>query len=56
MAHRDMHTLYDAEQKKVKGLSRAEVAKALENEENSDWMNKQLKRALDPKDSDTVEV
>jgi hypothetical protein len=30
--------------------------KELKNEENSDWVTKQLKKALDPKDRDTVEV
>jgi hypothetical protein len=37
-------------------LSRGEAARELGNEENSDWVRKQLKEALDPKDRDTVEV
>ncbi len=28
----------------------------LKNGENSDWVTKQLKKALDPKDKDTIEV
>jgi hypothetical protein len=32
-----------------------EVARELGNEENSDWITEQLKKALDPKDRDTVE-
>ena len=51
-----MHTLYEAEQKRADRLSRGEAAKELENEENSDWVRKQLKKAPDPKDRDTVEV
>ncbi|MGA1975364.1 MAG: hypothetical protein ABSG92_06980 [Conexivisphaerales archaeon] len=32
-----------------------EAARELGNEENSDWITEQLKKALDPKDRDTVE-
>jgi hypothetical protein len=32
------------------------AAKELGNEENSSWVTKQLKKALDPKDRDTIEV
>jgi len=39
-----------------KDFSRGEAARELGNEENSDWVRKQLKEALDPKDRDTVEV
>jgi hypothetical protein len=37
-------------------LSRGEGARGLGNEGSSDWVTKQLKKALDPKDRDTVEV
>lgn len=33
-----------------------EAARELKNEENSSWVAKQLKKALDPMDRDTVEV
>ena len=56
VAYKDMHTLYEAEQKRVDKLSRDEAARELKNEENSSWVTKQLKKALDPKDRDTVEV
>jgi hypothetical protein len=51
-----MHTLYEAEQRRADKLSRDEAARELKNEENSSWVTKQLKKALDPKDRDTVEV
>jgi hypothetical protein len=60
-----VHLLYEllmafngaqAEQKRADKLSRGEAARELGNEENSDWVTKQLKKALDPKDKDTVEV
>ncbi len=56
LAHRDMHTLYEAEQKRADRLSRDEAARELKNEENSSWVTKQLKKALNPKDRDTVEA
>jgi hypothetical protein len=56
VAYKDMHTLYEEEQKRAEKLSRDEAAKELGNEENSDWVRRQLKKALDPKDRDTVEV
>jgi hypothetical protein len=56
VAYKDMHTLYEAEQKRADRLSGDEAARELKNGENSDWVTKQLKRALDPKDRDTVEV
>jgi hypothetical protein len=56
VAYKDMHTLYEAEQKRADKLSKGEAIKELGNEENSDWVRKQLKKALDPKDRDTVEV
>ena len=56
VAYKDMHTLYTAEQKRADKLSRDEAARELKNEENSDWVTKQLRKALDPKDRDTVEV
>jgi hypothetical protein len=56
VAYKDMHTLYEAEQKRAERVSKDEAAKELGNDENSDWIKKQLKRALDPKDKDTVEV
>ena len=56
VAYKDMHTLYEAKQKRADRLSRGEAAKELTNGENSDWVTKQLKKALDPKDRDTVEV
>lgn len=56
MAYKDMHTLYEAEQKMVEELSHSEAARELEDTENSLWMRSQLKKALDPKDRDTVEV
>jgi hypothetical protein len=56
VAYKDMHTLYETEQKRAEKLSRDEAARELGNEENSDWVRGQLKKALDPKDRDTVEV
>jgi len=56
VAYKDMHTLCEAEQKRAAELSRDESARELKNEENSSWVKKRLKKALDPKDSDTVEV
>ena len=56
VAYKDMHTLYEAEQKRADRLSRDDAARELGNEEDSDWVTKQLKKALDPKDRDTVEV
>ena len=46
VAYKDMHTLYEAEQKRANKLSRDEAAKELGNKENSDWVTKQLKKAL----------
>jgi len=43
VTYKDMHTLYEA-------------ARELKNGENTDWVRKQLKKALDSKDRDTVEV
>jgi hypothetical protein len=37
-------------------LSRDEAAGGLKNEENSSWITKQLKKALDHKDREAVEV
>jgi len=56
VAYKDMHTLYEAEQKRADRLSRDEAARELKNEENSSWVTKQLRKVLDPKDRDTVEV
>lgn len=38
------------------GRHTAEAARGLKNEENPSWVTKQSKKALDPKDRDTVEV
>jgi hypothetical protein len=56
VAYKDMHTLYEAEQKRADRLSGEEASRELGKEENSDWVRRQLKKALDPKDRDTVEV
>ena len=56
VAYKDMHTLYEAEQKRTEKLSRDEATKELRNDENSDWVKGQLRKSLDPKDRDTVEV
>ena len=56
VAYKDMHTLYEAEQKRAEKLSRDEATKELRNAENSDWVKGQLRKSLDPKDRDTVEV
>jgi hypothetical protein len=48
VAYKDVHTLYEAEQKRADRLSRDEVAKELGNEENFSWTTEQLKKALDP--------
>ena len=56
VACKDTHTLYEVEQKRGDKLSGGEAAKELKNEENSDWVTKQLKKALDPKGRGTVEV
>lgn len=56
LAYKDMHTLYEAEQEKTERLSSSEAVKELSREENSEWLKGQLKRKLDPKDSDTTEV
>jgi len=56
LAYKDMHTLYEAEQKRAESLSRDEARRELGNSDNSDWMKRQLKKALDPKDRDTAEV
>jgi len=56
VAYKDMHALYEAEQRRADRLSRDEAARELKNEENSSWVTKQLKKALDPKDMDTIEV
>ena len=37
VAYKDMHTLYEAEQKRADKLSRDEAARELKNGENSDW-------------------
>ncbi len=49
VAYKDMHTLYEAEQKRADKLSRDEAARELKNGENSDWVTKQLRKALDPR-------
>lgn len=56
LAYKDMHTLYEAEQKRADQLSSSEAARELGRKENSEWIKSQLKKALDPKDKDTVEV
>ena len=56
VAYKDMHTLYEAEQRRAESLSRDEAGRELKNEENSSWVKGQLRKALDPKDRDTVEV
>jgi len=56
VAYKDMYTLYEAEQKRADRLSRDEAARELKNKGNSDWVMKQLKKALDPKDRDPVKV
>ncbi len=56
LAYKDMHTLYEAQQKRADKLSSNEAGRELGKEENSEWIKKQLKKALDPKDKDTVEV
>jgi hypothetical protein len=49
VAYKDMHTLYEAEQKRADRLSRDEASKELKNGENSDWVTKQLKKAWTPR-------
>ena len=56
LAYKDMHTLYETEQKRADKLSSNEAARELGKEGNSDWIKRQLKKALDPKDKDAVEV
>ena len=55
VAYKEVHTLYEAEQKRADRLSRDDAARELGNEENSDWVRRQLKKALYPKERGTVE-
>ena len=56
LAYRDMHTLYEAEQKKLDQISLTEALEELARNDNSTWLKNQLRRRLDPKDKDAVEV
>ena len=47
-AYKELHTLYEAEQKRADRMSGDEAARELKNEENSGRITKQLKKALDP--------
>ena len=56
LAYRDMHTLYETKQKKLDQISISEAMEELDAKDNSDWLKNQLKKRLDPKDKDAVEV
>jgi hypothetical protein len=56
VARKDMHRPYEAQQKRADWLYRIRGAKEMGDEEVSDCVDKQLKKAPDPKDRDAVEA